>query len=69
MIVSLCGGLLGIVAGLAATHHPLGEIRPEGSLAAVLAALIVSVAVGIVSGVYPAERAARLTPIDALRYE
>jgi putative ABC transport system permease protein len=69
VIVSLCGGLLGILAGLAATHHPLGEIRPEGSVAAVLAALTVSVAVGIVSGVYPAERAARLTPIDALRYE
>jgi putative ABC transport system permease protein len=69
VIVSLCGGLLGIVAGLAATHHPLGEIRPEGSVVAVLTALAVSVAVGIVSGVYPAERAARLAPIEALRYE
>jgi len=69
VIVSLSGGLLGIVAGLAATRHPLGEIRPEGSIAAVFAAVMVSIAVGVISGVYPAERAARMTPIDALRYE
>jgi putative ABC transport system permease protein len=69
IVVTLIGGLLGIVVGLAATRYPLGEIRPEGSLVAVLAALIVSIAVGILSGVYPAERAARMTPIDALRYE
>jgi putative ABC transport system permease protein len=69
VIVSLAGGLLGIVAGLAATHHPLGEIHPEGSLTAVLAALSVSAVVGVVSGVYPAERAARMTPVEALRYE
>jgi len=69
VIVSLLGGVLGIVAGLAATHHPLGEIRPEGSLVAVLAAVGVSVFVGVLSGVYPAERAARMTPIEALRFE
>ena len=69
VVVTLIGGLLGIVAGLAATSYRLGEIRPEGSLAAVVAALGVSVAVGVLSGVYPAERAARMTPIDALRWE
>jgi putative ABC transport system permease protein len=69
VIVSLAGGVLGIVAGLGATRYPLGEIRPEGSIVAVLAAVGVSLVVGIVSGVYPAERAARMTPIDALRYE
>ena|SRR5947209_5021543 len=69
VIVSLMGGVLGVGAGLAATRHHLGDIRPEGSIAAVLAALIVAVTVGIVSGVYPAERAARMAPIDALRWE
>ena len=69
VIVTLLGGVLGIAAGLVATRQPLGDIRPEGSIGAVLAALVVSVVVGILSGVYPAERAARMTPIDALRYE
>jgi ABC-type antimicrobial peptide transport system permease subunit len=63
------GGLLGIVAGLAATRRPLGGIQPEGSLTAVVVAVVVSIAVGVLSGLYLAERAARMTPIDALRYE
>jgi ABC-type antimicrobial peptide transport system permease subunit len=69
VIVTLTGGLLGIVAGLAATRRSLGEIQPEASLIAVVAAVVVSLAVGVFSGVYPAERAARMTPIDALRCE
>ena len=69
VIVSMSGGLLGVATGLAATKHPLGDIRPEGSIVAVLTAMAVSVAVGVVSGVYPAERAARMVPIEALRYE
>ncbi|HVW31121.1 MAG TPA: macrolide ABC transporter permease, partial [Acidimicrobiia bacterium] len=69
VIVSMAGGVLGVVAGLAATKHPLGDIHPEGSVLAVMAAMLVSVAVGVASGVYPAERAARMVPIEALRYE
>lgn len=59
----------GTIATYNQDRQPLGEIEAEASIAAVLAALVVSVAVGILSGVYPAEGSARMTPIEALRYE
>lgn len=70
-MLSLLGGSIGIaiayaLAKLVATLTPVPTVLP---LFAVTAALVVSASVGLISGVYPAWRAAGLDPIEALRSE
>lgn len=71
MVLCLIGGILGILIGHGAAvlvniylNWPV-----ESSPAAVVAAVVVSAFVGIVFGFYPAWKASRLDPIEALRYE
>ncbi|WP_353114009.1 ABC transporter permease [Microbacterium sp.] len=70
-ILGLAGGLLGVVFGLVATWILPGLIGSSlvVSVPIVFLALGIAVAIGLVFGVYPATRAARLAPIDALRSE
>lgn len=71
MVMSLIGGIIGIILGISGAFLVAlaFNIPFVVSIPAILIAVGVSSLVGIVFGLYPARKAARLTPIDALRHE
>ena len=69
VIVSLVGGIIGIILGGAGSLTLRAFVQTEVTLWSVLLASGFSALIGIVFGVAPAIRAARLDPIEALRYE
>jgi putative ABC transport system permease protein len=72
IMLSLTGGFVGIAIGVTGTLTASGMIedfRTHISSSTILLATSFSVVVGLFFGIYPAMRAARLNPIDALRYE
>jgi putative ABC transport system permease protein len=69
--ISLLGGLAGIVMGVAIAKVVAAYAGwpTVVTAASILLSTSVSITVGLISGIYPAVRAAELDPIDALRYE
>jgi putative ABC transport system permease protein len=69
ILVSVLGGLLGVALGIGASHFEIAGVKPEVELPAVFAAFGAAVLCGLFFGTYPAARAARLRPVQALRFE
>ncbi len=70
-LLGLAGGVLGILLGMLGAKVLPSLINQPVTMSstAAVAALGISLVIGVIAGVYPANRAARLSPIDALRSE
>ena len=69
MLLAGLGGMAGVVIGVGVGQFEGAGLAPVVSPPAVMLSFGVSIMTGIFFGLYPASRAAALTPVDALRYE
>ncbi|WP_339200974.1 ABC transporter permease [Paenibacillus sp. FSL P2-0322] len=71
VIFGLMGGILGVAAGIGASKiiEATTRMTIEFTVSPIIYSFLSSAGIGILFGVYPAYKAARLKPIDALRYE
>lgn len=71
VILTALGGIIGIILGFLISYlvTSTGLVQATVTFSSVLLAFGVSSLIGIIFGYYPAKRAAKLNPIDALRYE
>lgn len=69
VLLSVIGALVGVAVGLIGSQFRIVGVQPVVATWSVFLAFAVAVAIGLFFGIYPANRAASLKPIDALRYE
>lgn len=71
MTLSAVGGIIGVLLGLliATVVRNLSPLAAETPIWSVIVGLVVSISIGLFFGIYPAYKAARLDPVEALRYE
>jgi len=69
VLVSALGGVTGVVVGIVGSQFRIAGVEPAIALYSVFLAFGASVLAGVFFGTYPAGRAARMRPIDALRFE
>lgn len=76
MIITLVGGIIGIIIGIIISFLVSVIIKNLGyywefsvSLLSIISGLGVATGIGLIFGLYPAQKASRLTPLEALRYE
>ncbi|MFH1671782.1 MAG: ABC transporter permease [Candidatus Portnoybacteria bacterium] len=77
LVITILGGIIGVIIGISNSLVASVVIRTQGlpgwpitiSGLAIVVALFVSMAIGLIFGIYPARKASQLNPIDALRKE
>ena len=71
LMLCLVGGLIGVIVGVGGAwlFNQLGQMRTVVVTNSILLAFVSAAAVGIFFGFYPANKAARLDPIEAVRHE
>ena len=71
MVIGVAGGLIGIAFGCLASQviAKIGNFTTVITLTPIIVSFAFSVGIGLFFGIYPARKAAKLDPIEALRYE
>ncbi|MCI9374375.1 MAG: FtsX-like permease family protein [Lachnospiraceae bacterium] len=70
-IITMLGGIIGIILGMLGGNAVCSvlDITPKTHISTIIGATLFSSAVGLFFGIYPARKAAKLSPIEALRHE